>query len=395
MNAAQRQILWTASLSHGLIHVYELAVPALLLLIQSEFSVGDLALGRVVTLYGLLFGLGALPAGLVADRLGSKRLLVLCLWGSAASVAGMAASRSLTGFAVSAACMGLCLSIYHPAGTALITQSLPLAGRTFALHGMAGNLGVACSTVVAGTLGALLGWRWGLGVLALCGVGLGLFVVLALPASGIVHVSGAARPVRPSSYALLLVAVGCTGVVYRGMTTFLPKFFATRYAADAATGTALGGMLTTLALLVGLAGMHVAGRLADGGRDASLLFLCGAVLQAPFLVALGYAHGAVLVPLAMALSFFHFFTQPSGNQMVADLTPPRLRGLGYGLYFFVSFGGGSLGATLGGWISERSALATTFPVLATALVPAVAAIVALRARGLREAQGPVLGTEGR
>jgi hypothetical protein len=75
----------------------------------------------------------------------------------------------------------------------------------------------------------------------------------------------------------------------------------------------------------------------------------------------------------MAVAFFHFFTQPPANHMVADFVPPRLRGLGYGVYFFVAFGTGSLGASFGGWVSDRHGLAQAFPALALLAVPAVAA----------------------
>ena len=148
MTSSERQVLWTTSLSHGLIHVYELAVPALLILIQADFSAGDFTMGRVVTLYGLLFGLGALPAGLLVDRLGSRVLLTVGLWGAAVCMAGMALSPSLGWFATWAGCMGLALSIYHPAGTSLITHSLKISGRVFATHGMVGNLGVAGASVI-------------------------------------------------------------------------------------------------------------------------------------------------------------------------------------------------------------------------------------------------------
>ena len=43
-------------------------------------------------------------------------------------------------------------------------------------------------------------------------------------------------------------------------------------------------------------------------------------------------------------------------KLVARLTPPHLRGLGYGLYFFLAFGAGSLGAGLSGWVSDTAAL---------------------------------------
>jgi len=121
----------------------------------------------------------------------------------------------------------------------------------------------------------------------------------------------------------------------------------------------------------------VAGRAVDRGVAPARAFLIGAVLQAPFLLSIAWAPGAALLPLMMAAAFFHFFTQPAANHLVADYVPPRVRGLGYGIYFFVAFGTGSLGATYGGWVSERVGLAQTFAALAVLLVPAILAALAL------------------
>jgi MFS family permease len=262
---------------------------------------------------------------------------------------------------------------------------MPISGRVFALHGMAGNLGVAGASVLAGSLGALLGWRWALGALALAGLGLGLRV-LALPSPSLQEIQSRAGRGHALRFALLLVAAVFMGMVYRSMTTFLPKFFAVTYADDASLGTALGGAMTTAALLVGLVGMYTAGRMADAGVRASLVFLIGATMQIPFFLGIAALGGAGLLPLAMGVAFFHFFTQPVGNHMVADFTPPRLRGLGYGLYFFLAFGAGSTGAALGGWISEHHGLAWSFGALALVALPAVAAIALLAL--LRKPAGP-------
>jgi MFS family permease len=372
----ERQVLRITSLSHGLIHVWELSIPALLILIQAEFDAGDFAMGRVVTLFGLLFGLGALPAGWLVDRWGSRVMLAVCLWGGAASLAGVALSPSLGWFAAGAGALGLALSAYHPAGTTLISNALPPTGRVFAMHGMAGNLGVACSSVVAGTLGVLVGWRWAIGLLALLGVALGLCVsTLAVPEPAEVRLRPGTG--RWPAFIALLVAMGFMGMIYRGMTTFLPKLLATHYATDGEGGTALGGLLTTAALLVGLAGMYASGRLVDRGLLPARAFLIGAVAQAPFLLAVAGANRSGLLPLMMAAAFAHFFTQPPANQLVAGFVPPRVRGVGYGLYFFVAFGAGSLGATYGGWVSERWGLDRAFAALALFLVPATLAALVL------------------
>jgi predicted MFS family arabinose efflux permease len=275
--------------------------------------------------------------------------------------------------------MGLCLSAYHPAGTSLITHFIPASGRVFAVHGMAGSIGVAGSSVIAGALGAVAGWRWALALLALPGLALGLRV-LALP-------KPAAHPqptVRDGGHwrrlLLLLVAAGFMGMVYRGMTTFLPKLLSTTYTANVQTGAAVGGALTTAALLFGVIGMHTAGRISDSGRHPASVFLWGTVMQAPLLVAMAYAGGSALFALAVAVAFFHFFTQPVGNQLVAQLTPPHARGLGYGLYFFVAFGAGSTGAAVSGWVSDNLGLGHIFSVLAAALAPAALATLPLRSR---------------
>jgi MFS family permease len=379
LTPSERQVLRITGASHALIHVYELATPALLILIQGEFGAGDFAMGGIVSLYGVMFGLGALPAGIVADRIGSKSLLVACLWGAALCLCGMALSHSLVMFAMFAGCMGLALSIYHPAGTALLSHSLPPTGGVFAAHGMAGNLGVAGSSLVAGALGALVGWRLTLGLLAAAGVLLGVrALALTTPAPREVR----QRPGRwhGPDFALLLVAAAFLGMVYRGTTTFLPKFLATSYTSGTTSGVAVGGLLTTLALLAGVGGMFVAGRGIDGGSSPARVFLLGAAAQLPFLAALGFAGGGLLLPLAMLMAFAHFFTQPPGNRLVVEFTPPRLRGVGYGVYFLVSFGAGALGSTVGGWVSEHRALADVFPALAVVGLPGVLAALALAAR---------------
>ena len=42
MTGTQRQVLTTTCLAHSLIHIYELSIPALLWMIQTEFGANDL-----------------------------------------------------------------------------------------------------------------------------------------------------------------------------------------------------------------------------------------------------------------------------------------------------------------------------------------------------------------
>jgi len=357
----------------------ELATPALLILIADEFAVGDLRMGQVVTLLGLLFGLGALPAGLLVDRFGSRTLFVVTMWGAAGAVILMAAAPTLAWFAGGAMLLGASISLYHPAGTSLLTHATEATGAVYARHGMAGNAGIASATAIVGTLGGVFGWRVAIASLALPAVVIGAAALtLRTPSQAEVRAETSRGDTR--SLVLLLVAAACMGVVYRGATTFLPKAFALAADADGATGATVGGAFTTAALIAGIAGMYLAGRAIDAGRSRPRMFLAAAALQAPFLFAIGGLDvgPAALLPFAMGLAFFHFMTQPLANNLVADYTPPRLRGMGYGLYFLCMFGAGSIGSTYAGWVSETWGFSRLFPALAILLVPPTIAALLMR-----------------
>ena len=140
----------------------------------------------------------------------------------------------------------------------------------------------------------------------------GEIIVLAI--SGIALILFVSEALAPDLIALMvLCSLGVTGIL--DLPTLLSGF--------------------SSPVIVTLIGLFI-----KSGPTVQVKSAIGAIAQIPFLVALALLGGLALMPLAMAVAFFHFFTQPPGNQLVAQLTPPRLRGLGYGIYFLVAFGTG-------------------------------------------------------
>src|SRR5215212_11898123 len=79
-----RQVrLGTIYAAHGASHGFVLVLPAVLVALRSEFGVSFTTLGTVATVGTMLYGLGALPAGLLADRVGAPVLLRVFAGGSA------------------------------------------------------------------------------------------------------------------------------------------------------------------------------------------------------------------------------------------------------------------------------------------------------------------------
>ena len=95
----QKIILFT-SVSHFLFHFYEIAFPALAipLMLSLKTDLKDvLALG--FPMY-LMFGLGALPWGLFADRFSNRLTLIICFFGTAAGAVMTALSSTPAGILI-------------------------------------------------------------------------------------------------------------------------------------------------------------------------------------------------------------------------------------------------------------------------------------------------------
>ena len=138
----ERAVVLSLSGMHALIHSTELAYAALLLRIEAEFGTDLLLLGVLANVSAFAFGLGALPAGLLADRLGSVHVLRITLAGSTIAAMLVALSPSELALGVTLALLGITTGLYHPAGFALLARTRRRT-RNVALHGVVGTLGIA------------------------------------------------------------------------------------------------------------------------------------------------------------------------------------------------------------------------------------------------------------
>jgi MFS family permease len=85
MTREERKIIGVTTAAHGLNHGFILIFAAVLPILQSEFATDFFHLGLIGNICFLAFGLGSLPTGILADRIGTKRLISIYLFGAAAS----------------------------------------------------------------------------------------------------------------------------------------------------------------------------------------------------------------------------------------------------------------------------------------------------------------------
>ena len=242
------RLVLLVSLAHAMVHTFEHSLPAVEQMIGETFEVGKERTGELGTTWRFPFGLGALLAGWLADRFGSKRMLVVYLVGcSATAVAAWWAPSLSTLFGVMFA-MGCFASIYHPAGLSLISRETTPETRGAALgwHGIFGSLGIAGAPFLAALIfsSGSVDWRSYFLLLTIPAMIIAALMTVSLVRSGDSSAASALPPddqkqdgdatnkaVSPNEQPipwrafLTLVAAGAvSGFVYAAFLHFLPRY---------------------------------------------------------------------------------------------------------------------------------------------------------------------------
>jgi predicted MFS family arabinose efflux permease len=80
----------------------------------------------------------------------------------------------------------------------------------------------------------------------------------------------------------------------------------------------------------------------------------------PFILIMSFTRDTFLLIMALVYFFFNFALQPMLNVLLAQNTTVEMRGPAFGVYFFASFGIGSLASSFSGYIAERFGLHWVF-----------------------------------
>jgi len=369
LTKSEKRIMGLTVGSHGLVHFFEGVLPPLIPLVMAEFGTDYFHVGLVVTVFSYAFGFGSLPAGILADRFGPRRLVTLYLF-----VAGLFAilvwpTRQLWLYAVMMGGVGLGCSTYHPASNTLLSLSMTQRGNAFGLHGIAGSLGVAGAPLLAALIGTALGWRAPHVLFGVMGIALG-FYSMTIPEVAVARVAPHS-PQQPSrsdtkainlpSLTLFFLSATALGLTYKGIMTFLPTYLGKNVAVSFAKNdpVALGGIVATVALISGALGQYMAGRMVDRFAAEKLYF--GAVIIGMLCVfMMAVSTNLWLIFFAVIYAFFYFSTQPVQNFIISNYLPKHRHGTGYGIHFFLTFGVGSTAAAVSGYLADRFGLQSVF-----------------------------------
>ncbi|MCK9229434.1 MAG: MFS transporter [Syntrophales bacterium] len=375
MNNESRIVVHTGA-AHFLTHFYEIVFPSLAipLMLSLEMSLADvLKLG--FPMY-LLFGITSLPAGLLADRLGNRRSLVVFFAGLGIASITMACSTTPRSMGFSLALIGLFAGIYHPAGMGLLSGCVKKRGMALGINGIAGNLGFVTAPFVAGLMNWAAGWQSVYLVAGIVSLLWGVMLVLTPIDERPVHQDSPAGTGKNANDNLKYFVVLCAiftlaGLAYRANTLVLPAYIELK--ADflwnalqsidlphiTGASTMAATFLASIIFGIGMFGQLAGGRLADR-HDLRLLYFLFHLISLPFVLLMGILDQQFLIVAAGLYIFFSLGMQPIENSLVAVFSPARWRSTAYGIKFILYFGVGSLAVYAVGWIERVRSLSVVY-----------------------------------
>lgn len=386
VNARPRAVLGAAAGLHFLHDGFSEILYVFLPVWANEFGLSFAQVGVIRSAYTGGMSAFQIPAGVLAERWGERRLLAA---GTAVTAGGFVIAGWVGAFLPLLALLlaaGLGSSVQHPLSSSLVSKAYETGSRRTALgtYNFSGDVGKAGVAAAVGLLAGFVGWRAAGATYGIIGLAAALAIVPVLRRLGAgapeARVAGAEAPAAGRGWGIrdgrgfsALCGIGMVDNATRtGFLTFMPFIL---MAKDLGVGGV--GLAFSLVFVGGAAGKLVCGLLADRMGVIRTVVLTETattvgiltVVAAPLPVAL-----AALVPLGIALNG----TSSVLYGTVADLVSSERRSRGYGLYYTLTVGASALAPAVWGLASDTVGVPTTLTLVALVVLVTIPLCLLLR-----------------
>jgi MFS family permease len=387
-SARPRSVLATAGAMHFVHDGFSEILYVLLPVWAGEFRLSLWQVGFIRSAYTGGMAAFQIPAGILAERFGERRLLMLgTLVTACVFIVVAAGANSFIPLLLLLTLAGLGSGVQHPLSSSVVAKAYEDGPRRAALgtYNFAGDIGKVTSAALIGLVAAFAGWRvaaTGYGILGVVAAVILVSMLAGLHAGSAPERARAATTdaVAPRGWGIrdprgfqALSAIGMIDNSTRsGLLTFLPFVLI-------AKGMSLAGVGGALALVFagGAMGKFVCGLAAERVgiirtvvlTEAATSVAIIAILAAPLPVAM-----LLLVPLGVALNG----TSSVLYATVADLVTAERRSRAYGLYYTLTIAASALGPTLYGFLGDAVGAATTLSLIAVVVLTTIPLCLLLR-----------------
>ncbi|MEM1540358.1 MAG: MFS transporter [Candidatus Bathyarchaeia archaeon] len=338
-------------------HSLFVIAPPLLSLIMTDLGASNKVMGTISMTASFIYGFGALAGGPLGDKIGEAKTITLFLLFSGFSTFIMfaaGAAKSLTFFALALILMAAGASLYHPTANSLISKTFSRhVSESMGLHGVGGTVGVVLTPTIAWFIGSSLGWPVAFAFFgSLCVT----FAFLFAKKFGFESHKGERQAAGSTLEALrirelwlLLVFNIAIGFFMKGVELYFPKYLEENRAVDPMWAS----VAYTLVLAFGVLGQWMGGKYSDKYGPKRMLILASVVIVVSLLSLLFIPMYLLGIGVFIVLyGVFFYAHQPALNALTGFLSPETHRGAVYGVFFFTSFGIGSISQLISGYLAD-------------------------------------------
>ena len=381
----QGAVLGTCTLAFFATMAARLAISPVVPSISEAFAVPNSAIGLALTGMWLGYALVQFPSGLLADRYGERRIILVAVGGTAVASTMLAFAPSYSVFLVGTAALGIVAGLHYSVATSLLTRTTDRIGTAIGIHTAGAPVAGVLVPMAAGAVGAWMGWRWALV----------LGTVFALPVVAlVVSVIRARPPVRPEQSLwsrarpgplvellrrppiAITVALSAAGMfVWQATASFLPTFLVAYHGYSASTA----GLLFSAYFLVQGVSQPGLGALSDRiGRDEAASVAVGIGIVGYGLLIAGANLGIAVAAVALAGLSMGWGAALMPKFM--DHLDDHERSAGFGLIRTVYMVLGASGSVAVGLVADLFGWGVAFLGLAGLLVGMLGVLVRLATR---------------
>lgn len=381
-----RALLAAFSVAHFAHHVTNSLLSALLPFIRDAFGLSYLESGFAVTAYTISSGVTNAPWGILADRVGARRIIVWGLVLIGVSSIAISGSANYWQLLLALMVMGVASGTYHAPASAIIAETFSRTRRGLAMgtHTTAGHLSFFAAPFLAGTLAAAGSWRTPYLVFAAAPIACALLLWRVAPAG--------TRAAGRHDWLATFSEIGAVARKIGGLVSLSIVFqvllsaalaFLSLYFVDArGISPGIAAALFGVPQLAGLVGAPLAGTLSDRfGRRVVLLL--GLAITGPASWALVTVPNELLVLPLLALGLSLSVRATTTEVLIVDNTPPERRSTVLGTYYLVNQPVGGVAAPVFGLIAGAAGIGAAFSGLAVAFALLSVLAVAFAVAGVR------------
>jgi len=378
-----------AHLSHHLLT----ALPAPLLpFIRDDFSLSYAQSGTVIFAFSLAYGIGQVPAGVLADRINARVLITIGICGVAVTGLLIGLSQTYIMMLVFLALMGLVGGGYHPAAPPIITTAVEpeKQGLALGIHLIGGSASFFLAPLVAAAIAVTWGWRGSFIGLSIPTMVLGIiFYILLGRLLGRKQVqqsisqptsenTDSSSPVHWRPLAAFMVLTVFTQAVTFSGVAFIPLFMVDHFGVSEGTAAGFLAVIYSAGLWASPLGGFISDRL---GRVPVVLTTCLIAGPAFYLLTrfpFG-PYGLVIGALLLFTGAIMYIRMPVSEAYIINKASDRYRSTILGIYYFSNLEIGAVFAPVMGFLIDKFGFSTGFTITgATILLITLVCAVFLR-----------------